>query len=145
MSALDFFEPIVAIINKVIPDKAAAAVAADTLKATLVQGQLAEEMAQLQAVTTAQTDVDKTEAGSASTFVAGARPAVMWICAVGLAYVSIVEPIARFVALVLFKYTGAFPVIDTSLTMQVLLGLLGLGAMRSYDKLKGTDTKSVGN
>jgi hypothetical protein len=144
MSALDFFEPIVAIINKVIPDKAAAAVAAQSLQASLQTGELQQEMLQLTAVTTAQSDVDKTEAASASTFVAGARPFVMWICAFGLAYVSIIEPIARFVAQVGFKYAGMFPVIDTNLTMQVLLGLLGLGTMRSYDKVKGTDTKAIG-
>ena len=35
---------------------------------------------------------------------------------------------------VLFDYTGSFPVIDTTVTMQILFGMLGLGVMRSYDK-----------
>ena len=35
--------------------------------------------------------------------------------------------------------------IDTTITLQVLLGMLGLSGMRSFDKLKGTDTKAVGN
>ena len=41
-------------------------------------------------------------------------------------------------------YTGEFPVLDTTLTMQALTGLLGFGAMRSFDKYKGSDTKRIG-
>jgi hypothetical protein len=86
----------------------------------------------------AQIAVNQEEAKSASFFVAGWRPFIGWVCGVSLAYVSLVEPIARFLATVLFKYAGVFPVIDTTLTMQILLGLLGLGAMRSFDKKNGT-------
>lgn len=86
----------------------------------------------------AQIAVNQEEAKSASFFVAGWRPFIGWVCGVSLAYVSLVEPIARFLATVLFKYAGTFPVIDTTLTMQILLGLLGLGAMRSFDKKNGS-------
>ena len=75
----------------------------------------------------AQIEVNKEEAKSANWFVAGARPFVMWICAFALAYASVIEPIARFVAKVGFGYAGDFPVIDTDITMQVLFGILGLG------------------
>lgn len=85
-----------------------------------------------------QTDTNKIEAASSSVFVSGARPFIMWVCGFSLAYVSIIEPIARFAAAVGFGYTGAFPVIDTDLTLQVLLGMLGLAAARSYDKKVGT-------
>ncbi len=85
----------------------------------------------------AQIDVNKEEAKSANLFVAGWRPCVGWIGAIGLGYVAVVEPIARFASLVFFSYSGAFPVIDTTLTLQVLLGILGLGGMRSFDKAKG--------
>ena len=57
----------------------------------------------------------------------------------GLAYVAVIEPIARFIAQVWFHYAGWFPAIDTTLTMQVLLGLLGLGAMRSYEKSNNSE------
>lgn len=134
--------PIIAIINKVVPDKAAAAAAVASLNQMQLEGKLQDEMLQLQAVTSAQSDIDKTEAGNASTFVAGWRPFVGWVCAFGLAYVSLVEPVARFVATVGFKYAGAFPVIDTTLTMQVLLGMLGMGVLHSYDKVKGTSPES---
>lgn len=104
------------------------------------------EIAKLdQQVVIAQTDIDKTEAVNPSVFVSGWRPFVGWVCAVALAYVAILEPLVRFIAKVGFSYQGAFPVIDTTITMQILMGMLGLGGLRSFDKLKGTDTKAVGN
>jgi hypothetical protein len=84
----------------------------------------------------AQIAVNQEEAKSESLFIAGGRPACIWIGAFALAYASIIEPMARFFAVVIFKYTGTFPTIDTDITMQVLFGLLGLGAMRSFDKAK---------
>ena len=82
----------------------------------------------------AQISVNVEEAKSQNLFVAGWRPAVGWIGAAGLAYAAILEPLLRFITSVGFGYTGVFPVIDTMLTLQVLLGILGLGAMRSWDK-----------
>lgn len=90
-----------------------------------------------QAVDLAQIEVNKEEAKSANWFVAGARPAIMWVCAVAFAYASVLEPFLRFGAKVWFGYSGDFPVIDTDLTMQVLFGILGLGALRSVEKVKG--------
>ena len=98
----------------------------------------------LQTLTT-QTDTNKIEAANPSLFVSGWRPFVGWVCAFALAYVSILEPIVRFIAQVGFHYTGEFPHIDTTITMQILLGRLGLGTLRSFDKYKGTDTKAIGN
>lgn len=85
-----------------------------------------------------QVDINKEEAKSASVFVAGARPFIMWVCGLAFAYASIIEPVLRFASKVWFDYSGEFPVIDTNLTMQVLFGILGLGVMRSYDKKSGT-------
>lgn len=84
-----------------------------------------------------QVEINKIEAASGSLFVSGGRPFVVWVCAFALAYAAVIEPIARFVATVGFGYSGPFPVIDTDLTLQVLLGLLGLGAYRSVEKIKG--------
>lgn len=84
-----------------------------------------------------QLEINKVEAGSTSLFVAGWRPAIGWVCGVSLLYAALVEPIARFIATVLFTYTGMFPIINTELTLQILLGLLGLAGMRSYEKSKG--------
>ena len=86
-----------------------------------------------------QIQVNVEEAKSTNWFVAGARPFIMWTCGVALAYVSIVEPVSRFVAKVWFGYVGDFPIIDTNLTMQILMGILGLGAYRTAEKIKGAE------
>ena len=88
-----------------------------------------------------QVEINKIEAASSSLFVSGGRPAVMWICAFALAYAAVIEPIARFIARVVFAYLGEFPAIDTNLTLQVLLGLLGLGTLRTAEKWKGVARK----
>lgn len=107
---------------------------------TELKGKLAEAASQINndyQLQIAQLDINKVEASSASLFVAGWRPAIGWICGVSLAYAAIIEPIARFIALVIFAYAGAFPVIDTDITMQILMGLLGLAGMRTFEKHKG--------
>ena len=86
----------------------------------------------------AQVAVNTEEAKSSSFFVSGARPSILWTCGVAFAYSSIIEPLLRFIATVLFHYSGAYPVIDTTLTMQIMVGLLGLSGLRSYDKKQGT-------
>jgi len=86
-----------------------------------------------------QIAVNVEEAKSTNWFIAGARPFILWVCGFAFAYVSVVEPIARFVAKVWFSYSGDFPVIDTNLTMQVLFGILGLGAMRTLEKSKNVE------
>ena len=114
------------IFNRVIPDKAAAEKAAQEF-ATVAQSQ--EFQVQL-----AQIAVNAEEAKSTNWFVAGWRPFVGWTCGSALAYVALLEPLIRFVAVVGFGYAGKFPVIDTSITLQVLLGMLGLGGMRTFEK-----------
>lgn len=94
-----------------------------------------------QANNLAQIDVNKAEAASSSLFVSGWRPYIGWICGFSLMYASIMEPMARFAAKVFFQYMGDFPVIDTTLTMQVLFGLLGLAGMRTYEKMNGVASK----
>jgi hypothetical protein len=93
------------------------------------------------AVDMAQIEVNKIEAASSSMFVAGWRPFIGWGCGSAFLYSAMFEPIARFVAQVGFNYTGAFPQLDTNLTMQVMLGMLGMAGMRSYEKTKGVASK----
>lgn len=85
----------------------------------------------------AQIAVNLKEAESESLFVAGWRPAIGWICGVGLAYATIILPILEFISRVCFGYTGKFPVVDWAILGQCLMGILGLSAMRSYDKKNG--------
>lgn len=83
-----------------------------------------------------QVDINKIEAAHTSLLVAGWRPFIGWICGIAFAYAAVFEPLMRFVSAVLFGYSGAFPAIDTMLTLQILFGILGLGVMRSFDKKK---------
>lgn len=129
MIAIDAIAGLVStVVDKIWPDANIEANAkAEAIKTELTQ--------QLQA-SLGQLEINKIEAGSASLFVAGWRPWVGWVCGVALAYAAIIEPIARFVSAVIFGYTGVFPVIDTEITLQILLGLLGLAGMRSYEKTR---------
>ena len=120
------------LITRLFPDPAQAAAA----NLELTKMQMSGELAQI----TGQLDINKVEAASTSVFVSGWRPFVGWVCGFGLGYVAIVEPIARFIA-TMVGYTGNFPVIDTTITMQVLMGMLGLAGMRSYDKKNGVASK----
>lgn len=127
------------ILDKVFPDPAQA----EAAKLKLLEMQQNGELAQLAASTDIaklQIQTNLEEAKSTNWFVAGWRPFVGWVCAAALGYVAILEPIIRFVAKVWGGYNGEFPVIDTNLTMQVLMGLLGLGAMRSVEKVKGGES-----
>ena len=89
----------------------------------------------------AQIAVNTEEAKSTSFFVSGWRPFIGWGCGIAFIYSALIEPICRFVATTVFMYNGSFPVIDSNLTMQVMLGMLGLGAMRSYEKSNGVARK----
>ena len=97
------------------------------------QAQIAEAQAQIA--------TNDTEAKSGSLFVSGARPFCIWVGGAALAYASVVQPCASFVAKTCFHYQGDFPVIDSTVLGQVLFGLLGLGGMRSWDKKNGTASK----
>jgi len=118
------------LIDRLWPDPAQAAVAKLELLKMQQEGDLA--------VMVAQTDINKIEAGSTNLFVAGWRPFVGWCCGLAFVYAAILEPLARFISKVFFDYAGDFPVIDTTLTMQILLGLLGMAGLRSWDKKNGT-------
>jgi len=120
------------LINKLFPDPAQAAQAQLALLKMQQDGELAAISGQMES--------NKIEAGSSSVVVAGWRPFAGWVCGIGLAYVSIIEPVARLVATIV-GYTGDFPAIDTTLTMQVLLGMLGMGGLRTLDKIKGVAAK----
>jgi hypothetical protein len=120
------------IIQRVFPDPAQAAQAQLELLKLQQNGDLA--------AITGQMDINKIEAASSSVFVSGWRPFCGWVCGLGLGYVSILEPIARFTAK-MSGYEGEFPAIDTSLTMQILMGMLGMGGLRSLDKIKGVASK----
>jgi hypothetical protein len=98
-----------------------------------IEAQLSEHLAKIDM---AQLEVNKTEAAHRSIFVAGWRPFVGWACGVSLAWSYICQPILTF-ALVQAGYGVELPALDMSQMMPVLMGMLGLGGLRSFEKYKG--------
>ena len=83
----------------------------------------------------AQIDLNKQEAAHKSLFVAGWRPFVGWTCGVALCYHFVLQPFLLFLVYS-FGYQVDLPVFDMSTLTTILLGLLGLGGMRSFEKVK---------
>ena len=82
-----------------------------------------------------QLEVNKGEAASKSMFVAGWRPFIGWVCGVGFLANFILIPMANF-GLALAEVSITIPMIDTTQMMPVLMGMLGLGAMRTVEKVQ---------
>lgn len=92
------------------------------------------------AASQAQTAINMEEAKSESIFVAGWRPFVGWVGGCSLLYAAILEPLMSWLAR-LYGSTVVFPTLDTTITMQILFGILGLGAFRSFDKSQSPSPK----
>ena len=142
------FDPISALfdlgktaIEKIWPDPTKRAEELRKLKELKQKGDLAELNAHVQLIQ-GQMTINMEEAKHKSVFVAGWRPFIGWVGGFSLAYVSILEPLMRFVA-AMMGYEGDFPIIDTTLNMQVLLGMLGVAGMRSFDKKQKTQTDNI--
>lgn len=85
-----------------------------------------------------QTDTNKAEAASPSVFVAGWRPAVGWICGAAFGVQFVFGPLGTWAA-ALAGHPLAFPQLDVGTMMPLLFGLLGLGGMRTYEKVAGVN------
>ncbi len=86
-----------------------------------------------------QIKVNAVEAAHPNIFVSGGRPAAMWVCVSGLAYTFLIQPLLAWVAAIL-KYPIP-PIIDIAALMQLLLGMLGLAGIRSFEKSRGVASK----
>ncbi len=96
-----------------------------------------------QKLTEGQIEVNKIEASNPNLFVAGARPFIMWVCGFAVAYQFVLYPL-------LFGFLGSFgvdfkiPTLDVAMLFNLLLSMLGMASIRTYEKLKGIDTKTIG-
>jgi hypothetical protein len=113
--------PITGLLGKFVEDKDQKNALAHEI-ATLAQKEAHKNAA-------LQLEVNKTEAAHKSLFVAGWRPFIGWCCGLGLLYSVLLSP--------LLDIWFEMPVIDSSLLMPTMTGMLGLGALRSYEKVKG--------
>lgn len=119
-----FFKPISDLIGKAIPDKN---------KRMELEASIKSQMIDLQK---AQADINLEQAKHPSIFVSGSRPAILWICALGLAWQFFLAPLMNWIVVV----TGSSiqpPVINTEGLMTLTLSLLGLGGLRTAEKWKG--------
>ena len=120
--------PVTGLLDKFIEDKD-------------VKNKLAHEVATMserhaQELAKGQMEINKTEAAHKSLFVAGWRPTVGWTCCLGMASHFLLIPMANF-ALALAESEVVVPLLNTGEMMPVLMGMLGLGAMRTYEKKQG--------
>jgi len=116
------------ILDRFFPDKEKAEQAKREIESQLTQHLANIDLAQL--------EVNKEEAKSRNVFIAGWRPFIGWTCGIALCWTYILQPIAQFV----LAQTGHLidlPGLDMSTMMPVLLGMLGLGGLRTWEKHKG--------
>lgn len=119
------------IIDRLFPDPAKKAEAELELLKMSQAGDLQVILAQLA--------INAKEAESASVFVAGWRPFVGWTCGVGLAYATILHNLLEWVATI--RSWPLPPVVDTDTLLYVLGAMLGIGGLRTLEKVKGVAAK----
>lgn len=112
------------VVGMIFPNKTEEEKAQIAAALALVQGQL---------------DTNKAEAASPSIFVAGWRPFVGWVCGTGFGVQFVIGPLAEWGS-GLLGHPVKFPPMDLGTMMPLLLGMLGLGGMRSAEKINGVNS-----
>lgn len=123
------------IIDKFIPDPEAKA-RANLEMMQIKQAEAFKEMEVALQEQQMQADINKVEAASDNIFVAGPRPFIMWICGVAFGLQFVLFPMMVFIAQFFGKMVQT-PLLPMEALMTVLLGTLGLGGYRSWEKIKG--------
>jgi hypothetical protein len=121
--------PVTGLLDKFIEDKDQKA-------------QLAHELATMadrhaQDLALAQIEVNKAEAASGSVFKGGWRPFIGWVCGSAFAYHFVLQPVIVFAVLTAGVDLPPLPEFDMTSLMTVLMGMLGLGGLRTYEKKQG--------
>lgn len=135
MSLSMLIAPITSIIDKLIPDPQAAAEAKIKLFELQQKGELAELGAMVE-MNKGQMEINKQEAAHKSLFVAGWRPFIGWVCGIALLWQFVGTPVAMF-ALSVAEITVELPKIETDDLFELVLAMLGMGGLRTYEKMKG--------
>lgn len=116
------------VLDKFVPDPEAKAKAEAELRANL------------QAWDKSQTDVNAVEAANASVFVSGWRPFIGWVCGAALAYQYVCAPLIVWLATSMHVPLAPPPKLDGSL-WELMFGMLGLGGLRTLEKIRGVASK----
>ena len=121
--------PVSGILDKVIPDK--------DMKAKLAHELATMADTHAQQALLAQLEINKAEPASGSVFKGGWRPFVGWVCGIALLYHFILSPLIIFSVTLTGIEIPPIPEFDMGSLMTVLMGMLGLGGLRTYEKQKG--------
>lgn len=131
------FGTVKTVVERLVPDKAKAAELQMELTKELMTGALSQAAEQM--------EINKIEAQNGSVFVSGWRPFIGWVCGMALCYQYVLAPLSIYGAS-LFGYSiPPPPTLDNSL-WELVLGMLGMGAMRTFEKMQGVaSVKVTGN
>lgn len=132
---LDIIPALSNLLDRIIPDPAAR----ERAKLELLRTDRAQDLEELKAALAAdqsQTEINKTEAASSDRFVAGWRPFIGWVCGVAFAYHFIVQPLLAFAISNSSSQAVILPDFDMNALSTVLMGMLGLGGLRTLEKIK---------
>jgi len=130
--------PIMDGVLRLIPDKGERARAKE-----MFEGQMLDAMTSL---VQGQLDINKQEAQHTSIFVAGWRPFIGWVCGTALVWNFIIQPLLLWIAWMLPELgidMSTAPKLDSGELMTVLLGMLGLGGLRTYEKRLGVERNGM--
>ncbi len=122
------------LLDKIIPDPEAR----EKAKLELLKDERASELEELRLALSAdqmQADINKQEAASQNLFVSGWRPFIGWVCGVAFAYHFIVQPLLAF-AIANSGGSVQLPAFNMQELSTVLMGMLGLGGLRTLEKVK---------
>lgn len=132
---LDILPAVSKLLDKIIPDP----LAREAAKLELIRAERAQDLEELRlalASDQSQNTINQTEAASSELFVAGWRPFIGWVCGVAFCYHFVLQPILAF-AIVNSGGTVNLPAFDMDALFTVLMGMLGLGGLRTIEKIKG--------
>jgi hypothetical protein len=115
------------LIDRLFPDEHAQAAERQRAQVELLQLAQADNLAQI--------EVNKVEAQHTDRFVSGWRPGAGWVCVAGLAYTFLAQPLLAWGSSI--QGWPVPPVLDIEALMILLGGMLGLGGLRTFDKVKG--------
>ena len=131
--------PIFEGVLRFIPDKNKRAEAKEVMEGQILNA--------LTGLVQGQLEINKQEAAHPSIFVAGWRPFIGWVCGVALVWNFIIQPLLLWVAWMMPELVidmSTAPKLDSGELMTVLLGMLGLGGLRTYEKRLGVNRENMG-
>jgi hypothetical protein len=128
------------LIDKLFPDKDAADKAKIAMLELTQKGEL-QSLAQEFELAKGQQEINKIEAASSNVFVSGWRPALGWVCVSAYAFNYLMMPLANWGAKWFVDNAPAIVALDTGELTTLLFGMLGIGALRTAEKLKGVASK----